>query len=446
MPQTRSTASSDKPLTRDELELYTQRLEEKETRLREQAEALYNKQQELEQRGREMNPDSQIMKQLIEKLATLSDIPAQIDALNRRISVIQNENEGSARPDISINNTTPRGNMGEESSPIRLKDVIDTIPKYNGHNMTVQQFTKICERALELIPQYHEYHLAQLIINKLQGHAYIAIDGVEYYSVNDILKRLKLIFGPNKSVDQYRGELANVFMKSNENIFDYISRVQELKNAIIDGERPDEEGKLHIERKAAASFINGLPPDLLVRVKLEHHYSLEDNIVAAIQLSKTMEIENSRRKSVFPNRPSRADPTYVTQRPPQNSSNNNSRDNTLQQTQQPYVRSLIPGQARPNFPATKICNYCKTPGHFMNECRKLAYRRTLERNSPQPSTSYKPSNQGNSQGVPMIGVRRNETQEGRQVYTQPPPVPVNVNAIPFSEKPPQDLEFIESIP
>jgi len=70
MPQTQSTASSDKPLTQDELELYTQRLEEKEAKLREQAKALHNKQQELKQRGREMNTnsDSQIIKQLIEKL------------------------------------------------------------------------------------------------------------------------------------------------------------------------------------------------------------------------------------------------------------------------------------------------------------------------------------------------------------------------------------------
>lgn len=85
-------------------------------------------------------------------------------------------------------------------------------------------------------------------------------------------------------------------MKQNENIFDYIARVQELKNAIIDGECPDEDGLYNIEHKAAISFVNGLPPDLMVRVKLEQCHSLEANIVAAIQLSKTMEIENIRRR------------------------------------------------------------------------------------------------------------------------------------------------------
>jgi len=180
------------------------------------------------------------MKQLIEQLAALRDIPAQIDTLNRKISKVQEVNEAyahvNAQKKNNDNNNIYRGNTREESSLIQLKDVIETIPKYDGHNMTVQRFAKICERVLEIIPQYHEYHLVQLIINKLQGHASTIIEGTEYDSLSDLLKRLKLIFGLNKSVDQYRGELANIYMRPNENIFDYISRVQELKNAIIDGE------------------------------------------------------------------------------------------------------------------------------------------------------------------------------------------------------------------
>jgi len=68
MPQTRS---SDKPLTRDELELYAQRVVEKEARLREQVEALRNKQQELEQRETNLNPNSQVMKQLMEQFLVI---------------------------------------------------------------------------------------------------------------------------------------------------------------------------------------------------------------------------------------------------------------------------------------------------------------------------------------------------------------------------------------
>lgn len=160
-------------------------------------------------------------------------------------------------------------------------------------------FTKACERALELIPCYQEYHLVQLIINKLQGHAYAAIEGTEYETIIELTKRLKSIFGPNKSTDQYRGELANIYMKPNENIFDYIGRVKELRTAIIDGETSpsgyiDKIVKHQIEMSVKDNFVNGLPSDLLIRVKLERYSSLDDAIISAIQLSKTLEAENMR--------------------------------------------------------------------------------------------------------------------------------------------------------
>jgi len=98
----------------------------------------------------------------------------------------------------------------ESSSPIRFKDVVDSIPRYDGHKISVFQFSKICERALHLIPSHQEHYLVQLIINKLQGHAYTAIQGTDFQTVGELTRQLKKIFGPNKSVNQYRGELGNI--------------------------------------------------------------------------------------------------------------------------------------------------------------------------------------------------------------------------------------------
>lgn len=161
----------------------------------------------------------------------------------------------------------------------------------------------MCERALELIPAYQEYHLVQLIINKLQGHAYAAVEGTEYQTVRDLTRRLRSIFGPNKSTDQYRGELANIYMMPNENVLDYVERIKELRTAIIDGETDrsgyiDQTLKDNIERNVSDSFVNGLPSDLLLRVKLESRYStFEDRIESAVQLSKTLEAENARKRT-----------------------------------------------------------------------------------------------------------------------------------------------------
>jgi len=90
-------------------------------------------------------------------------------------------------------------------------------------------------------------------------------------------------------------------MKSNENLLDYVERVKELRTFILEGETTasgfiDDTVKENIEISARGSFVNGLPSDLLIRVKLERFYALEDAIVIAMQLSKTLEAEKLRQR------------------------------------------------------------------------------------------------------------------------------------------------------
>ncbi|KOC63612.1 hypothetical protein WH47_02493 [Habropoda laboriosa] len=52
-----------------------------------------------------------------------------------------------------------------------------------------------------------------------------------------LCNRLKNIFGPRHTVDHYRGELTNIYQGINEHVLDYISRVKDLRTAIIDCNR-----------------------------------------------------------------------------------------------------------------------------------------------------------------------------------------------------------------
>lgn len=451
--QTRSSSSSSvatstvrKQYTSDEIEFLLQKVNDKEKQLKEQAEALQIKQDhlsklqdEIEQRdASDANETTEIMHSIvhqIEKLSqrmttTIKTIADEIKGLNERVSNLEVPQKSVAYNEQSNAQHTRRqiNPSPEISSPIRFKDAVETIPKFDGHKMSVFHFSKICERALELIPQYYEYHLVQLIINKLQGHAYAAVEGNEYTTVLELTRRLKKIFGPNKSVDQYRGELANIFMKPNENIFDYITRVQELRTAIIDEEMTvsgyiEESLKDRIEQNAMNSFINGLPSDLLIRVKLERPYNFENCISTAIQLSKTIEAENARKRIANPNRSNilpRADFSRET-----NASTNNNLYNPLNSQSHtsnvPFIKPLIPGQPGPNYPTFKVCNYCKNPGHVISECRKLAYKRSTEGTTLNPSPPYNRQKTGNLQDVPISNdVRRNESQTGRQNSQQKP--------------------------
>lgn len=89
--------------------------------------------------------------------------------------------------------------------------------------------------------------------------------------------------------------------------------MQELRTAIIVGESDlsgniGERNKNAIEATTLNSFINRLPSDLLVRVKLEHPRNFEEGISTAIQLFKTIEAENVCKRTLFrPNFQSRAD-------------------------------------------------------------------------------------------------------------------------------------------
>ncbi|KAL6417279.1 hypothetical protein ACFW04_012867 [Cataglyphis niger] len=421
MPNTRSHCSNtpsetNEILTQSDLETLNQKLNEKERMLKEHAKMLQIKQDELKNLQREIeqsrnansdnNQYESIIKNLNEQISALVSLPEQMEQLNQRINDIQfsnqlhNQQTNYNSDYYSAQNFPRRSSPADTASPIRLMDVVDSIPKYDGHKIPVFYFSKMCERALELIPGYHEYHLVQLIINKLQGHAYGAIEGTEYHTVFELTRKLKRIFGPNKSVDQYRGELANIYMKPNENIFDYIEKVKELRAAIIDGETDaggyiDEITKDNIERSVTTSFINGLPSDLLIRVKLERSYTFDGALESAIQLSKTLEAENARKRTVplyKSNISPRADFLNKSGLPqatnlPQSNETQHPRNNTT-----PFIKPLIPGIPGSNYPVGKTCRYCKNPGHLIDECRKLAYKRSTENN---PSISYSNNHNNN---------------------------------------------------
>lgn len=421
-----SSESGELSLSQVELEAISKKLQDKEKLIQEQAQALRDKQIELNEREANMNKEKNatgpsvpelnaVLNSLRQEIASFKNLPVQIEQLTHRVNglttrsgVINASMADSIQPNIfadeirAKHDSSPRPihSPSEIMSPIRFKDVIDSIPRYDGQKPPVFQFSKICERAYKLISPQQEQYLVQLIINKLHGHAYTAIEGMDFSTVTSLTSHLKKIFGPNKSLNQYRGELGNLYMLPSEDIFSYVERTKELRSAIMDGEinlygtlLPQDEDK--IDQDVLESFINGLPTDLLVRVKLEGQYSnLDSAIASTIQLSKTLEAESRRKKHIYPIKPNS---TPRVDFPARNPTTTNPRSNTYNDSKfqrpsnQPFIKPLIPGQLGPNSPNATICKYCKNPGHLIHECRKLAYRRSLENISgatePMPGNS-----------------------------------------------------------
>lgn len=438
-----STESVDQ-LSQVELEIINKKLVDKEKLIQEQANALKTRQLELDKREADLNKErnaavgieglSTVLNTLRQELTSLKNLPTQLEQLTQRVNEISSSPKN---PDISalnaVNLSTPRQNElyanrdspvqptylpPDSTSPIRFKDVVESVPRWDGHKPSIFQFCKICERAAKLVPPQQEKYLVQLVTNKFQGHAYTAVEGMNFSTIASLTQHLKKIFGPNKSLNQYRGELGNMYMLPNEDIFSYVDRAKELRSAIIDGEAnlygtlmPQDDDR--IDQDVLESFINGLPADLLVRVKLEGQYSnLDGAIASAIQLSKTLEAESRRKKHVptvrvnptprvdFISRNSNPPENKQSELPPRSNSSN-----------VPFIKPLIPGQLGPNAPSPKICRYCKNTGHLMHECRKLAYRQAMLNTASTSGTQS-----GNATSVPENrGVHRDANQTGRQI-------------------------------
>lgn len=81
------------------------------------------------------------------------------------------------------------------TSHIKLKEIVDTRPLFNGHNISVLQFTRACKRALEMLPAPlspdSEANLVRLIKMKLQGHAYLVVKDETIVTVEKLERPFK---------------------------------------------------------------------------------------------------------------------------------------------------------------------------------------------------------------------------------------------------------------
>ena len=180
--------------------------------------------------------------------------------------------------------------------PIILKDAIESVPVFDGHRPSVFQFLKACERARSMVPRNQEPYLVKLLMNKLRGHA--IKDGV-VLTLNDFGNRLKNMFGPGKTINEYKGELATVFQRPGEEILDYIDRVKNLRLAIMDGERcgfdtVSADVQDTIDWDTTEAFVKGLPNEVFVRVKLAGYQSLDDAFCQAVRATKELKQVNNR--------------------------------------------------------------------------------------------------------------------------------------------------------
>lgn len=318
----------------------------------------------------------QVLSQIQTELSQLRKLPEQINTLEQRI----NETSRAASAYEEYQDAPLQNEVSIQMPTLKLKDVVTNIPNFDGYKISVFQFARSCERARDLLSSVQEPQLVQLIVNKLEGDAYQAAEGNMYTRVVDLLDKLKAIFAPNKSIAQYRGELANAYKASNETILKYAGRIKDLKFAIIDGSRRQGKGTsralmAEVDEEVLEAFINGLSSDIITRLEHRQIHSLDEVIEWSVKISKSLEAEKLRecQNSQKSNQLLRSD-IQTTKSPDPEPPKSILKNSNL--APRSWIKPLIPGQPGPNSP--DVCRYYKNPGHSISNCKKLAYRNSLQ--------------------------------------------------------------------
>lgn len=334
-----------------------------------------------------------------------------------------------------------------ENPKVSFREATESIPSFDGYNISLAQFARACRRAREIVPPSSEYNLTKLIINRLRGRAYYAVEDEPCNNITQLIDLLNGAFGSPKTIDQYRGELSACYLKAGEHMLDYISKLKDLRTAILDAERR-ETGTLssitinNVDELTARSFCDGLPLQYRLQMRQEHYIRPFEAFSAAKVLAKREELDRQRNARAGPSpRPSTVPrvPEYYRQtdryRPlPQRYERDAASPRAIAngpQTSSPSPDTRAVARYQPNAtrPATQSiwCRYCKASGHEIQDCRKRIYNNNPRPGNYQgPSTRQDPSRAGqhSSQAIRSIEAtpeERSESESSEQEHLHTPP-------------------------
>lgn len=369
--------TSKQPLSEQELEIMQQQVHEQQKKLQKEAETIKRAHEELRKEQDETAKEKKRLEQG-SKDRQIEELKIQLNTLYQEIEM-QKEKKERRDPlpgDGLAGESQPHTIQGiEDSIPgVSLREVIDTIPTYDGYNISLQRFVTACRRARDLLPSSSERHLTRLLINKLHGRAYWATQDEDCQYLTDLIDILTSTFGTNKTTDQYRGELSMIYMKPEEHILDYITRVKELRTAVIDTSRRTDNTRhltQDIDDLTIRAFCDGLPRTYKLEMNPREYLIPSEAYAAARKIAKGLEIEKSRYGNT--------NSVNATNCNPKGTASRFSKNNSYQQDDkrgyrrpeskpEPYKNTTNNQQLQILQRPQKSCEYCKKMGHTIGEC------------------------------------------------------------------------------
>lgn len=254
---------------------------------------------------------------------------------------------------------------------VDLGTLLTLIPTFDTtYPEQIYRFVRSGDAAFGLASEDKKPILLVYALNKIVGTGAPDVHSRQFETWDTLKSYLISKFSNVKTVSHLMLELQSLFQKPNECLTDFYHRVDLCRSKIIEkltAEITDSslQGRKDTAEETALSvFINGLNSDIGTMLRTKEFKDLSTAGKFAMQEDKIRAMNNARQS------------LYKVQTNFKPTHNNGIRYQprpaiTYQKTPQPVQNQ------------TKICSYCKNPGHHISECRKRAYNNNLyNKNNP----------------------------------------------------------------
>ena len=352
-------------------------------------------------------------------------------------SIFEISNEIST-VNLSISSDSSSSDSTVESDAIAtmtvsLETASKCLVKFDGDRSKLREFIDNCESALKIIKEEDKAVMFEIIKTKVTGKAKLLSQNREFDTWNALKNYLENAYSEKRSQAQWELELHSCRQNRNESVHDYSNKIENCMVKLINSL---DSTMTRVELAACEKliraqtlnvFISGLLDPLITIVKSQNPKSLEDAF--DIALAEEREIVSRRETQKFRN----VNSYDETRRPKCSVCNRNGHlahncfknfsnrpagftaNSNYSSVSQPrvFIKSepvrAVNAHLNPNRnfrdpnqrnANSKICRYCKKPGHDISECRKRQYnnnRKQYYQNSGQNQAHL------NSQAVQRTG-------------------------------------------
>lgn len=219
-----------------------------------------------------------------------------------------------------------------------IRESLAVIPNFDGSD--VFKFVRAVRRIKNQFPLKFQNEIIRLLKFKLSDRACLAVGNQEFYSIEEFLTRLKVVFATHRSSNYYRGQLSILAKKNDESILEYIERFDSIATAIIDSlcleagidALPLAETQ-KLEKEFAQEFYFALPPFFRQYINKTAN-TITEAYDEAIKAEKRIEIDREK----FPRYNNRE---LKNQQNPENKRNYNYRQNNSYPNQRYFDTNAI---------------------------------------------------------------------------------------------------------